>query len=130
MSESVISKRKVLLADDDVYISRAYTFGLTKAGFEVINAADGKEVLAQAAATMPDIILLDQIMPLMDGFETLKSLKADPTLAHIPVILFTNLEQPSDIDKGHALGAVDYLIKAEMTMKDVIAKIMQYLPAQ
>lgn len=129
MSESALPKRKILLADDDVYIRRAYTFGLTKAGFEVINAADGKEVLAQAAATMPDIILLDQIMPLMDGFETLKTLKADPTLAHIPVILFTNLEQSSDIDKGRALGAADYLIKAEMTMKDVIAKIVMYIPA-
>lgn len=110
-------------------ISRAYTFGLTKAGFEVVNAANGNEVLAQAKATMPDIILLDQIMPHMDGFEALKALKADPTTMHIPVILFTNLEQPSDIDKGHALGAVDYLIKAEMTMKDVIAKITTHLPA-
>jgi len=126
MSEHTSPPKKILLADDDPYISRAYSFALGKAGFEVIKAVNGKEVLAQAIATTPDLILLDQIMPEMDGFETLQALKSDPRLAQIPVILFTNLEQPSDVEKGRELGAVDYVVKAEVTMKEVVEKAKHF----
>jgi CheY-like chemotaxis protein len=122
----ITDTRKILLADDDPYISRAYSFALGKAGFTVIKATNGKEVLTQAREHLPDLILLDQIMPEMDGFETLKALKSDPALAHIPVILFTNLEQPSDVEKGRELGAVDYVVKAQVTMKEVVEKAKQY----
>src|SRR5258706_210432 len=108
MVDGLEHKRKILLADDDIYIRRAYTFGLTKAGFDVVNASNGKEVMDQARATSPELILLDEMMPVMDGFEALKLLKADSKLMHIPVILFSNLEQDSDVDKGRMLGAVDY----------------------
>lgn len=127
ISPSTPQPKKILLADDDPYISRAYSFALGKAGFEVIKAFNGKEVLTQALANIPDLILLDQIMPEMDGFETLAALKNDPKLAHIPVILFTNLEQPSDVERGRALGAVDYVIKAQVTMKEVVEKAKQYI---
>jgi PleD family two-component response regulator len=129
MDELTGVKKKILLADDDVYISRAYTFALTKAGFEVINAANGDEVLEKAKSNPPSLILLDQMMPVKNGFETLEILKSDETLKHIPVIFFSNLEQESDVEKAKQLGVVDYVVKSEITMKDVVEKVKKYSSA-
>ena len=127
--EIVKNNKKVLLADDDEYIARAYTFALSRAGFTVLSAKNGKEVLDLARKETPDLILLDQIMPVMDGFETLKELKNDEALRNVPVILFTNLEQPSDIEKGRELGVAEYVVKANITMKEVVEKVRQYTSA-
>lgn len=122
-------KKKILLADDDQYIRRAYTFGLKKDGFEVLNASNGKEAIEQARISQPDLILLDQMMPIMNGFDALKILKSDEALRHIPVLFFTNLETPADTQRAKELGASDYLVKAEMTMKDVLTKVLEHISA-
>ena len=105
-------KYKVLLAEDDKFISLAYKDGLTRAGYSVIYAENGKKALDLTKKEKPDIIMLDIIMPEMNGFEVLEALKKEKTTKKIPVVILSNLGQESDIKKGQELGATDYMIKS------------------
>jgi DNA-binding response OmpR family regulator len=118
---------KILLVEDDKFISRAYMAGLSKAGFEVVLAYDGEEAINKLQTEKPNIILLDLMMPVKDGFETLKEIKANAKLKKIPVVILSNLGQDSDIEKSKSLGATDYLIKSDVSMKEVIEKVHFYL---
>ncbi len=120
-------KFTILLAEDDKFISRAYTDGLGRVGFNVIPAADGNETIAKARESKPDLILLDLIMPMKNGFEALEELKGDKELKAIPVIVLSNLGQETDIEQARKLGAVDYMIKANFSLQEVIDKIKTYL---
>lgn len=117
------TKKKILLAEDDKFISRAYKDGLTRAGFEIVLASDGKEAMQKIKQDRPDLILLDLIMPIKNGFEVLEEVKKDDELKSIPIVVLSNLGQDSDVAKGKALGAVDYLIKTNLSMKEVIEKV-------
>lgn len=125
--ENTHNKKIILLAEDDKFISRAYKDGLERAGFKVITAFDGLEAIKKAKQVKPDIILLDVIMPRLDGFEVLKRIKVDDELKDIPVLIISNLGQEADIEKGKELGAVDYLIKSNWSMEEVIKKINKFL---
>ena len=116
-------KQKVLIVDDDTFLSGIYATKLDLEGFEVETAHDGEEGLKVAQRQHPDIILLDVLMPKLDGFETLKRLKADPDLKGIPVIMLTNLGQKEDVEKGIQEGAEDYLIKAHFVPSEAVEKI-------
>jgi DNA-binding response OmpR family regulator len=120
-------KVKILLTEDDKFISRAYTDGLTRAGYEVKQAYNGNEALELVKDFKPDLILLDLIMPGKNGFETLGDLKADHELKDIPVIVLSNLGQDTDIQQGKDLGAIDYLIKSNYSLSEVIDKINKHL---
>lgn len=120
-------KQKVLIVDDDVFLSGIYATKLDLEGFEVDTARDGEEGLKAAAKSKPDIILLDVLMPKLDGFETLKRLKADPDLKDVPVIMLTNLGQKEDVEKGLQEGAEDYLIKAHFVPSEAVEKIRAVL---
>lgn len=123
MTEKNEKKTKVLMAEDDKFISLAYKDGLTRAGFEIIIAKDGNEAVQQAKSFMPDIILMDLVMPEKNGFEALEELKKDKATKDIPVIILSNLGQDSDITKGKELGAADYLIKSNFSISEVVEKI-------
>ena len=104
--------RKVLLAEDEEDIRKVAQISLQfRGGWEVSLASDGEDCLAKAAQERPDLILLDCMMPKMDGYETCRRLKKDPELRQIPVIFLTARAQETEIRKGLALGAVGYLIK-------------------
>ena len=120
------TKPKILLAEDDKFISRAYNDGLKRAGFKMLIATDGLKTMEIVKKDKPDLILLDLVMPDKDGFEVLKELKMDDELKKIPVIILSNLGQDSDVKKGKELGAIDYLIKANYSMKDVVAKVKEH----
>ncbi|MCA9391818.1 response regulator [candidate division WWE3 bacterium] len=120
-------QKKILLAEDDKFISKAYKFGLEKEGYTVDVALNGGQVTDKIKEFKPDLILLDLIMPLKDGFEVLTEIKADPELSKIPVIVLTNLSQEPDIVKAKKLGAVDYLIKSNMTLRQVIENVKFHL---
>ena len=117
----------ILLVEDDKFISRAYKDGLEQSGFEVATAADGVIAIESIKTRVPQLILLDLIMPEKDGFEVLAELKMDKKLKHIPVVILTNLGQASDIQKAKDLGAVDYLVKADSSMQEVIEKVKIYV---
>jgi DNA-binding response OmpR family regulator len=121
------AKISVLIIEDDTTIAGMYQKKFELEGFDVAVAADGEAGLAAAKAKTPAIILLDIIMPKMDGFTTLQALKEDASLKPIPVILLTNLGQNEDVAKGTKLGAVGYLIKAQLTPGEVVAKVREQL---
>ena len=120
-------KSKILLVEDDNFLVEMYTTKFELEGFEVISAEDGQKGLDMIKREEPDIILLDILMPKMDGFAVLDALKKDKTTVDIPVILLTNLGQKDDVKKGFEKGAVGYLIKAHFMPSEVVDKIKKIL---
>lgn len=120
-------KYKVAIIEDEPFLASMYTTKFELEGFEVLRASNGEEGLKAIAEGKPDLILLDVIMPKVDGFEVLEKLRANPETATTAVILLTNLGQRTDIEKGLAMGATDYIIKANYTPAQVVAKVKQHL---
>ncbi len=121
------AKPTLLLVEDDTFLAGMYVTKLTMEHFRVELATDGESGLAKALAVKPDLILLDILLPKMNGFDVLRKLKGDPTTKNVPVILLTNLGQKSDVTQGLDLGAADYLIKAHFMPSEVVDKIKQHL---
>jgi len=117
----------VLLVEDDQMIVDMYKMRFDKEGYRVLTTDKGSETLDWAKAEKPDIILLDIILPEVDGFTILHELKKNKSTSHIPVLLLTNLGQESDREKGKQMGAVDYYVKVEHDPADVVAKIKSLL---
>ena len=115
--------KKILIAEDDKFLANAYRVKLTKSGFEVIIAYDGEEALNFLQNQIPDIILLDLVMPKKDGFTVLEEIKKTERLKGIPVIVASNLGQKEDIERTKSLGADDYVVKSDMTLDQIISKI-------
>jgi DNA-binding response OmpR family regulator len=120
-------KIKILLVEDDSFLLGMYATKFELDGFKVIMAEDGEKAIRVALKELPDIILLDILLPGISGFEVLKRLKADPAAAKIPIILLTNLSQRDEIEKGIKMGAEDYLIKAHFMPSEVVEKIKKVL---
>lgn len=118
---------KILLAEDDETISWIYKSKLESEKYNVVVAVNGAEALTLAKSENPDLMLLDVIMPQLDGFSVLDELKKDPATNKIPVVMLTNLGTEEDKIKGEKLGAVDYLVKASLTPSQIIEKIKKYL---
>ena len=119
------SKSKVLIIEDDKFISKAMVYKFEEAKFitkSVRTAENGLEILEK---WVPDVIILDILLPGIDGFEVLSRMKKDPGLASIPVIILSNLGQRDDVQKGIDLGAEDYLIKAHFTPGEIVEKIKE-----
>jgi len=121
------NKSKILIVEDDKYYSRAYKDGFEDAGFTVVSANDGKEGLGKIKSDKPDLVLLDLLMPVEGGFEVLEELRMDDEAKAVPVIILSNLGQDSDIQRAKELGAADYLMKSDLTMKEVIAKVKEHI---
>jgi len=117
----------ILLVEDDRFLRRAAEATLKQAGFVVTTAADGEEALRQASASRPDVVLLDLIMPKLQGFEVLRRLKQDEATARIPVIVLSNLGQDSDVRQALDLGAVAYLVKSNLSLQDLVKKVRTVL---
>lgn len=122
-----MSKKTILLVEDDEMLHTMYTQKFTKEGYEVLSAFNGAEGVQVAEEKKPAIILLDIIMPKMDGFVALKKMKKNEATKDIPVILLTNLGQEEDIRKGKELGATDYFIKANHTPQEVVDKVKEVI---
>jgi len=121
------NKKKIILVEDDKFLSEMYVVKLTESGFEVDVAADGEEGLNKIKEQKPDLVLLDIVLPKMDGFEVLRNIKNEPGLKNISVIALTNLGQKEEVEKGLKLGADDYIIKAHFTPTEVVAKAKKVL---
>lgn len=121
-------KTHVLLVEDDVFLAQIYQKKFEMEGFKVSVSENGEKGLADIKKKLPDVVLLDVLLPKLDGFAVLERLKSDPGPArNIPVILLTNLGQRDDVDKGLAQGAADYLIKAHFKPSEVVAKVKKVL---
>ena len=108
MSTRPIVRKKILIADDDPSVAECLDILLGLCGYEVLVAFDGQEAVKQARRVVPDLILLDMVMPKLNGFDACKIIKQDPALRHIPVIALTSLSQMGDIEKAFTAGADDY----------------------
>jgi len=121
---------KVLLIDDEPLLLRMYEKKLKLEGFEVETASSGQKGLEKVKTFQPHLILLDILMPGMDGFQVMETLKADPQTKKIPVVFLTNLSRDEgDINKGLEMGAVAYFVKAYYTPSQVVTKIREFLKA-
>jgi DNA-binding response OmpR family regulator len=116
--------KKILIIEDDSFLSEMYATRLIQAGYQTEIADDGQKGWQKIQDTNPDLVLLDVVLPKIDGFELLKKIK-NSQFDKIPVILLTNLGQKSDVEKGLKLGAHSYIIKAHFTPAAVVAKIKE-----
>lgn len=121
--------KKILIVEDDQLLLDLCCKKLQKEGFDIDIAIEGNTALEKIFSNKPDLILLDLVLPGIDGFEILKKIKenSDNTIKKIPVIILSNLGQESDIEKGKKLGATDYLIKASVTMDEIVKKVKDLL---
>jgi|SRR5581483_3222517 len=116
-------KKNILIIEDDEFFRELISKRLMAKDFSVTEAVDGEKGIIAMREKKPDLVLLDLLLPGIDGFEVLSKVKQDPTTAVIPVIILSNLGQPEDIEKGVKLGAADYLIKSQFDMDQIIEKI-------
>ena len=114
---------KILVVEDDKFLRELITQKLAREGYNVKEAVDGEEGVVKVKEEKPDIILLDLILPGIDGFEVLAKIKEDSEVENIPVVILSNLGQRDDVERGLKLGAVDFLIKAHFTPGEIIEKI-------
>ena len=118
---------RILIVEDDLFIRELYERQLGLAGFSITTAADGPEGLLKVTAEKPDLLLLDIMLPKMNGLDLLKTIKGKDETKNIPVILLTNLGQDSVIKEGFNLGADGYLIKSAYTPDQIIEEVKKFL---
>lgn len=119
--------KTILVIEDDKFLRELIAQKLLRENYDVSEAIDGEEGIKKIKEEKPDLILLDLILPGIDGFEVLAQTKKDPAVASIPIIILSNLGQKEDIEKGLKMGATDYLIKAHFTPGEIIEKIKNVL---
>ena len=119
--------KKILIIEDEKTLSDVLKNKLTSEGFEVALAGDGQEGLTKIKEFEPDLILLDIMMPKLDGYQVLEKIKEDTTMPKVPVVIISNSGQPVEIDRALQLGAKDYLVKAQFTPEEVMEKVKKFL---
>ncbi len=119
--------KKILFIEDESALQKTFGEFLNQEGYEVISALDGEMGLELAQTKEPDLILLDLVLPKINGFDVLKKIKEDPEIKDIPVIVLTNLEGIGDVEKAIELGAKTYLVKAQHGPEEVLEKIKKVL---
>ncbi|OHA67216.1 MAG: hypothetical protein A3C82_00945 [Candidatus Wildermuthbacteria bacterium RIFCSPHIGHO2_02_FULL_47_12] len=119
--------KTVLLIEDESALQKTIGDALGQEGFSVLSALDGEAGLRLAKDKLPDVILLDLILPKANGFDVLRTLKGHEETKHIPVVVLTNLESMEDVQKALDLGAMSYLVKANYKLEEVIEKVRQAL---
>ena len=121
---------RVLFVDDNPVVMTVYRSGLSMAGFTVETADDGETALAMAAAATPDVIVLDLMLPIIDGFEVLRRVRADPQLMHVPVLVFSNSYTSERTNELWSAGATQVLPKATMTPKKLSELLLTIVPGK
>lgn len=127
MLHDIYYMAKILFVEDEEALQKSLSKTLEIDGFDVVNAYDGVAGFETAKKEKPDLILLDLILPKIDGFEVLKRLKNDPDTKDIPVIILTNLEQVQSVEKTIEFGPLNYLVKANYNLDEIVAKIKEVL---
>jgi CheY-like chemotaxis protein len=129
MSDEIptITKKKILIIEDDRALRRVLEFRLGQENYEILTANDGEEGLASVKVNLPDLVLLDLIMPKMNGFEALRRIKEDEAIKHIPVIILSNLNQDSDLAMAQELGAAEFFLKIDFSIDKVVEGVRRIL---
>ena len=120
-------QRSVLIIEDDEFLAKMMSRMLEEDGITCLLAGNGREGLKKAQSGNPQLIILDIILPDLDGFSILSKLKAGKATQRIPVIIISNLGQEEDVQQGLELGAKDYIVKSDLSLDAVVAKVKKYL---
>ena len=123
-------KKKILLVEDDTALSAVYRSRLEIEGFDVREANNGEDALSATVEYRPDLILLDVMMPKISGFDVLDILRNTPETANVRIIMLTALSQPKDKERAEGLGVDDYLVKSQVVIGDVVARVKHHLGVQ
>jgi DNA-binding response OmpR family regulator len=115
--------KTILIVEDDKFLRELIGEKLESEGYEISTAVDGEKGIEKIKNEKPDLILLDLILPGIDGFEILSRIKKDSEMAKIPVVILSNLGQKEEVERGLKMGAVDYLIKAHFTPREIVDKV-------
>lgn len=126
-STEMNGRKLVLVVEDDTFLADVHKNKMAKEGFEVVIVSNGQEALKFLEKRKPDIILLDLIMPIMDGFETLKNIKENPKTKDIKVVILSNLSQEEDKQRLIDMGVSDYIVKANVSFREIVEKVKMYL---
>jgi len=126
----MMAKVKVLLIEDDITLSKMYEKKFKTEGYETMTAYDGLDGLEKATKEKPDMVVLDVMLPKLDGLAVFKKMRSNPATFKIPVLLLTNFDQEDAVFEAFKLGALDYLIKSEVTPQKVVTKVESLLKAQ
>ena len=118
---------KILLIEDDPFLIDIYTTKLKEKGFQVSVVVDGEEALLKVNEENPDLVLLDIVLPQLDGWEILRKIKSNPKFKDLKIIILSNLGQKEEVEKGLKLGATKYLIKAHYTASEVVEEIKKVI---
>lgn len=121
--------KTVLIVEDEQSMQRALKNKLEHAGYQILTASDGEGAMAAMKSTKPDLVLLDLIMPKMDGITVLRQVKADDALRSVPVVILTNLSSGDKVAEAMQLGTFDFLVKANYSLDDVLKKVIDRLGA-
>jgi len=119
--------KQILLVEDDRFLRKAAEATLCRHGFTVCTAADGEEALQRLQAETPDFVLLNLMMPKMQGFEVLRRMKQNPATKQIPVVVLSNLGQESDVQQSLQGGAIAYLIQANLSLQDLVTHVQKFI---
>ena len=119
--------KKILIIEDDMFLRKIIVKKLALEGFQALEALDGEEGIKKAKEEKPALILLDLVLPRINGFEVLSCIKNDKATANIPIVILSNLGQKEEVEKGLNLGAYDYMVKAHFTPKEIVEKINKIL---
>ena len=122
-----MDKKKILLEEDDTALAAVYRSRLELEGFEINEVNNGEDALSAAISFKPDLILLDAMMPKISGFDVLDILRNTPETTNIRVIMLTALSQPKDKERAEQLGVDDYLVKSQVVIGDVVARVKHHL---
>ena len=118
---------KVLLIEDDPFLGSLLGNRFKRESIDAVTVKNGNEAIKAMKAQLFDLVLLDLILPGKSGFEVLEEIKADPQISKVPVVIISNLGQESDVVKGKELGAADYIIKAKISIDEMVKKVKDYL---
>ena len=118
---------KILFIEDDPLIIKIYTTRLTADGYQVLSAENGADGITLAEKELPDLIVLDIMMPKVDGFGVLQKLRSHPQLKDKPILVYSNLAQEEELNRARQLGATEFIVKANLSPTEMVAKIKQYL---
>ena len=121
------SKKKILVIEDDVHISKIYEMKFSKEGYDTVFLTTGDLALEKIHSDKPDLIVLDLMVPKKDGFTILEEIKEDPDLLKIPLIVLSNLGGSKDQERAMSLGANEYMVKVNYSMKEVVERAKSYL---
>lgn len=121
------TKKKILLVEDDEALSAVYRSRLEMEGFTICQVTNGEDALSATVEFRPDLIVLDAMMPKISGFDVLDILRNTPDTANVRIIMLTALSQPKDKERAQKLGVDEYLVKSQVVIGDVVARIKHHL---